>query len=190
MALKADLRRKFAVILLENEICFFGRKFKAQRLCHTALRSHNPHTADEIDKPRNFLRKREFLTLNLFFGPRVAGRQHRRDFRFFQTLLQNVRHGTFRQRLLVRDGRQQRLPRASQLLLLVGGRTLQNEHGVFVLKHHAVLAERTVRAEHMLWHAAPELEAVATAPVGVIRIIRRTDRRDLICARHVEPFGV
>ena len=26
VALKADFRRKFAVILLENEICFFGRK--------------------------------------------------------------------------------------------------------------------------------------------------------------------
>ena len=101
-----------------------------------------------------------------------------------------MRHGAFRQRLLVRDGRQQRLPRAGQLLLLIGGGTLQNEHGVFVFKHHAVLAERAVRAEHMLRHAAPELEAVTTAPVGVIRIIRRTDRRDLICARHVEPFGV
>ena len=99
--------------------------------------------------------------------------------------------GAFRQRLLVRDGRQQRASHAQvSCSLLVGGGTLQNEHGVFVLKHHAVLAERAVRAEHMLRHTAPELEAVTTAPIGIIRIIRRTDRRDLICARHVEPFGV
>ena len=66
---------------------------------------------------------------------------------------------------------------------------MEDQNCVFILKNYSVLAERSVGAEYIFGNAAPELKAVPLAPVGIARIVGRTDRLRQFAGRPFEPIG-